>query len=150
MSKNGNPLAKFSAAQLAEFIIEAMKIFDGFGGPADEELWWRTDEEHAPVTLFANVNDVFFWGAADCEELTPEKLPALKQAAADMRALGLKDKQGRERNWDKAHWLWVARLRGMRPQGAIYKYIDKEYWPLFDACGPERKTGFGNPKKQGD
>lgn len=35
----------------------------------------------------------------------------------------------------------------MRPQGAAYTK-DKRVIPLFDACGPARETGFGNPKEQ--
>jgi len=34
--------------------------------------------------------------------------------------------------------------------GAFYRYIEKELWPLLDACGPEREVGFGNPKSPGD
>lgn len=41
--------------------------------------------------------------------------------------------------------LFAARVRGMRPQGACYKGYPKDLWPLFDACGPERETGMGNP-----
>ena len=35
----------------------------------------------------------------------------------------------------------------MRPQGAYYKYIDKEVWHLFDEAGPEREVGKGNTPK---
>jgi hypothetical protein len=35
----------------------------------------------------------------------------------------------------------------MRPQGAIYKYLEG-IAPLFDAAGPERSIDFGNPKDQ--
>lgn len=41
--------------------------------------------------------------------------------------------------------LFAARVREMRPQGACYKGYPKDLWPLFDACGPERETGMGNP-----
>ena len=41
--------------------------------------------------------------------------------------------------------LFCARIRKMRPQGACYAYYDKKDWHLFDACGPERECGFGNP-----
>ena len=28
----------------------------------------------------------------------------------------------------------------------MYETIDKTLWPLFDACGPVRTVGFGNPE----
>jgi hypothetical protein len=40
--------------------------------------------------------------------------------------------------------LFVCRERKMRPQGAVYPE-DRRFWPLFDACGPEREVGLGNP-----
>lgn len=47
--------------------------------------------------------------------------------------------------------LFAARVRSMRPQGAAYKVrYDKSIWPLFDACGPEREIGMGNPRAIGD
>jgi len=46
--------------------------------------------------------------------------------------------------------LFAARVRKMRPQGAAYKVrYDESIWPLFDACGPVREVGFGNPKEPG-
>lgn len=46
--------------------------------------------------------------------------------------------------------LFAARVRGMRPQGAAYTFYPPETWPLFDACGPEREIGFGNPYRPGE
>lgn len=47
--------------------------------------------------------------------------------------------------------LFCARVRGERPQGAAYKVrYPEELWPLFDAAGPEREVGFGNPRKPGE
>jgi hypothetical protein len=127
-----------------DFVLRVLRIFDGDPGPDGAELFWRTDApEFAPVTFFARCDDFFMWGGSDGEPITPDNIGDLEQAVADMRALGLPD-------WDKAHLLWIARKRGMRPQGAYYTYIEKEYWPLFDACGPERETGFGNPYKPGE
>lgn len=40
-------------------------------------------------------------------------------------------------------------MRKERPQGACYP-SNKDLWPLFDACGPEKPTGFGNPYKPGE
>lgn len=46
--------------------------------------------------------------------------------------------------------LFCARVRGERPQGACYSRYPQELWPLFDAVGPERETGLGNPFKPGE
>lgn len=122
-----------------EFILKVLRIFNGFDGPSCDAIWWRTDGEYAPVTFLVNCNDEFWWASADCERLTPENLPILERAIADCKAavprLG--------KIW--ASTLFVARVRGMRPQGAAYP-SERALWPLFDACGPEREVDFGNPK----
>jgi len=41
--------------------------------------------------------------------------------------------------------LYCARKRKMRPQGAMYEYLNKENWPLFDECGPVREKSLSNP-----
>lgn len=103
---------------------------------AHRDLWWRTDGEYAPIRFFINCNDAFIWGSADCEDVTPENVELLQQAYGDYEAHG--------------GLLFCARMRKMRPQGAMYHYLDKKYWGLFDACGPEREVDGGNPYKQGD
>lgn len=123
---------------LFEFVLRVLSIFDGFDGPSNEQVWWRTDEEYAPITLFVNCNDTFFWGCSDCETITPENVAVLEQAVADAQAA---DKHGASH----ATELFCARVRNMRPQGACYKYYPRTMWPLFDACGEPRKTGLGNP-----
>lgn len=123
-----------------ETVLRAMRVFNGFEGPTNEDIWWRTDEEYAPVTLFANCNDLFFWGCADCEEINDENIHVLEKAYADLCAIG--------DHGNRAHLLFVCRERGMRPQGAYYKYIDGAIRHLFDECGPERETGIGNPMSQ--
>ena len=42
-----------------------------------------------------------------------------------------------------------ARTRKQRPQGACYPH-DRRFWPLFDACGPEREIDSGNPYPPGE
>ena len=91
-------------------------------------LFWNSDLE-----FFINCNDFFAWGCADAEPVqTPEDVGALERAFQDAG--------------DDGPLLYCARRRGMRPQGAYYDHIEKEHWPLFDACGPEREVTFGNPK----
>ena len=85
-----------------------------------------------------NCNDLFFWGCADAENINEELMVEFNQAVSDCGDLRI----GAE--------LYCARRREMRPQGACYSYYDKALWPLFDACGPERDVGFGNPYKPGD
>lgn len=119
-----------------ETIRRAFAVFNGFDGP--DGLWWRTDApEYDPITLLVNCNDLFFWGCSDSEPLGPSSIGQLEQAVADAKVAG-----------DEAHGslLWVARRRKMRPQGAYYKYFEDGVKPLFDACGPAREVGFGNPE----
>ncbi len=102
---------------------------------AHRDLWWRTDGKYAPVRFFINCNDVFVWGSSDAEDVTQERLPILRQAYKDSKHNG--------------GVLYCARVRQLRPQGAYYTYIDKGEWPLFNAAGPERLVGPGNPYAPG-
>jgi len=103
-----------------------------------EQLMLHTDGQkiHAAV----NISDVFWWGGADGEDVTPETLPVLEQAYADLRAIDPYDDMYTAE-------LYAARVRGMRPQGAAYPKERAATQALFDACGPERPTGLGNPHK---
>ncbi len=121
-----------------ETVRRAFAVFNGFDGPSNDELWWRTDSDYAPITLLVNCNDLFFWGCADSETLTPADLDDLEKAVADAKAAG---------DEHHGHLFWVARKRGMRPQGAYYKYFEGSLPELFNACGSERETGLGNPEK---
>lgn len=106
-----------------------------------DSLWWRTDGGYAPATFWIMCNDVFAWGCADAEPLTPDSLPDLEQALRDEAAVTGNNIYGDD--------LYCARRRGRRPQGAAYPN-DRRLWPLFDACGPERPTGLGNPYPPGE
>lgn len=74
-------------------------------------------------------NDLFFWGCADGEDISLEELPQLIECHT------LSPKFGGD--------LWCCRKREMRPQAAMYKYIPRDEWPLFDAAGPERDDPDG-------
>lgn len=78
-------------------------------------------------------NDLFWWGTADAEELNISTIKQLEQALKDAGGIDGCD-------------LYCCRMRKMRPQGACYKYIEEKNWSLFNKCGPERETGFGNPE----
>lgn len=151
MSKSA--IAALPEAEQLAFIRAVLAINEEW--PVDnteawEAIWWRTDNEYAPVTFFVNCNDLFYWACADCEQLTPENLPKLLDACVDCRkAMGCESYgSGIDINWtkferfyDAASWaplLLVARVRGMRPQRPYYKSIPEDLHALFDACGPER------------
>ncbi len=111
---------------------------------------------HWVTTL--DCSDIFFWGSADSEEVTTETWPLLEQTVADVKVLydRWKPQRGGEDHGGDAFrlagplcWLYAARVRKQRPQGASYSYFPRDLWPLFDACGPDRATGLGNPSKPG-
>jgi len=124
-----------------QFILDVLDLFsreDLVG-----MLSWCCDEEYAPITFWVKCSDTFCWGCADAEVLTPETLPILKQAIEDCKRID--PVFGSVYACD----LFTARIRQMRPQGAAYPE-NRDLWPLFDACGPERETRFGNPYKPGE
>ena len=98
---------------------------------------------------------MFAWGCSDEEPIeTSEDVNQFKQALTDLtRAAGHKTNGKVDNSMVKAarHTgsLYAARRRGMRPQGACYPK-DKRLWSLFDACGPEREKGIGNPYAPGE
>ena len=96
----------------------------------------REDKE-GEITIYmdVNCNDLFFWGCSDSEEVLPSEIPDLLKCLEEAPN-------------GNGELLWVARKRGMRPQGAFYKLFDDKIKPLFDACGPKRKVEFGNPESQ--
>lgn len=103
----------------------------------DDLLWSIKDDE---IQVAAICSDAFWWATADAEKITLETLPELEQAFVDTEAACTAGEV-------YAGMLYAARRRKMRPQGAAYPE-ERELWPLFDACGPERpidKGGFGNP-----
>ena len=130
--------------KLLDLVLRTFAVFNGFDGPGSDSLFWRTDEEYAPLALSANCNDLFFWGCSDGEDITTDNIHILEQSYADMQAAGIAAGE-KHYNAGNAHLLFCARVRGMRPQGAYYKYFDPYEAELFNACGPERETGFGNP-----
>jgi len=126
-----------------ELITRAMGVFDGFDAPSSD-LNWRVDGEYAPVSLHCNVNDVFAWGCADAEDIDENSIGDLERARTD-----LLEADGRMGGLVTS-MLYAARKREMRPQGAMYQHIPEGVRHLFDECGPERETGFGNPESQHD
>jgi hypothetical protein len=100
---------------------------------AEHELWDGDIFWDESLNFTVLCNDAFYWGSADAEELTQDSFNDLEKSIVDAG--------------DDGCLLYCARRRGMRPQGAMYEYLDKNSWTLFDACGPEREVGIGNPKE---
>lgn len=94
-----------------------------------EDVWWRVDG--GIITTMIKCNDVFWWGTADCEAVTPDNVELLEETFWEC-------KEKCEYTSD-ASLLFVARVRNMRPQGAFYKNFDADYVKLFDAAGPPRE-----------
>jgi hypothetical protein len=122
-----------------------------------DSLFWRGSGPNGidgPIVFSASCSDFFWWGTADVEEITYTDVPALEQALLDLKAVTdyptTFTGQGGPLTYDWTHLageLYAARKRQMRPQGAAYS----KDWPpaiiaLFDACGPVRDTGLGNPR----
>jgi hypothetical protein len=95
-------------------------------------------EIFADLSICANVSDVFFWGCSDCEELTERNFHLLEESIEEIVktcGVALSD----------LSILFACKSRKMRPQGAYYKYIEKDIIDLIDKCGPERPVDLGNP-----
>jgi hypothetical protein len=126
-----------------EFAKQVLDYFGMFGQLGPSDLMFRLTEDRKDLMFLVNCSDVFWWGTADCEQLTPENFPRLQQAVEDTRA---KSKEEEHYHYmTSAPLLFVARERKMRPQGAYYNRIHPPHWPLFDACGPARDKDVGNP-----
>jgi len=114
-------------------VIKLLKIiakYDVFHGW--DNIFWTKDMEFRVLC-----NDIFWWGTGDAEEITEDDLTLFEESLKDG-------------GWEVGYILYCARRRKMRPQGAAYSIIPEKYWPMFDACGPERKTDFGNPYRKGE
>lgn len=138
-----------SATELLKFILRVFAVLSK--ADSCDDLYWRCDGEYAPVKLFINCNDQFWWATADVEEVTPENVEQLEESLADIRSIKWpEDYKGSSRIY-LCTALFCSRARGMRPQGAYYKDMPKELEALFDAAGPEREyipgEAFGNTPK---
>ena len=112
------------------------------------EIGWTLSEEWIMEHVIYNrgfhflCNDIFDWGCADSERITVEDLPAISAAC----------EEAADNGDDTLAWgplLWIARKRGRRPQGAAYALMPESLWPLFNAAGPQREIGPGNPYSVG-
>jgi hypothetical protein len=128
----------------AERLTFVLRVLATVGTDNHEDIWWRTDGEYGPVTFWVKCSDLFWWGTADLEELTPENVGLLEQSYRDAKAAAPGDCTAE----GYGSLLFCCRVRGLRPQGCCYPE-NRALWPLIDACGPEREVGFGNPYPPG-
>lgn len=105
-------------------------------------LFWFSGDGGSPRP-HVNANDLFAWACADATEITPDNFATFRQSIEDCEAID--DVLGGIEGCS----LFSCRVDKMRPQGAAYPK-NRELWPLFDACGPEREIDFGNPCKPGE
>lgn len=131
-----------------DFILRALKAMQECD--CRDDLWWNVKEDGS-VEFTINCSDIFWWGTADSEDLTPENIEELEKAIDDMKKLGGQAAEDScvtfGQTVGQAPLLFVARVRKMRPQGAMYAYLNTSVWHMFDACGPERDpTGANTPK----
>ena len=155
-------------AEFAAYVLRVCRLIDT--AELDEIGWttqqnvpdssarygWRSaPRTDPPVMFYVNVNDLFFWGTADLEEVTPDNIGELERAYADCQAVADEINRGKQPGqrfylWRQlAQMLFAARQRQLRPQGCCYPE-HREFWPLFDAAGPERELGPGNPCRPGE
>lgn len=128
----------------AEFVERLLKLLAKHDDT--HSIYWTEDLE-----FWVNCSDLFCWGCADGENITPENIHCLEQCYEDCK------KAQPTLGKIYAPDLFACRVRGLRPQGAAYPKTPKikdgasdcDYsalWSLFDACGPVRAVDYGNPK----
>jgi hypothetical protein len=97
-----------------------------------EDIYFYPTKTGDGYIACVNCNDLFYWACGDAESIQIDDVPLFKQSLEDSEFMG--------------PLLYCARKRKMRPQGAYYESFFPEDVPLFNATGPKREVGFGNPK----
>lgn len=105
-----------------------------------DDIWWKKDK--GELAFFARCDDLFVWACSDLERIDESNIDLFEKSYEDTKKINSIAEIS-------SSILFCCRSRKMRPQGAYYTYIEKDLWPLFDACGPEREINFGNPYKPG-
>lgn len=137
--KNNTPAPEYAA--FAFRVLRHFAQYDDY----DAIIWW-VDRDAPTISIKVKCSDLFCWGCADAEEITPDNIELLESTYAEVFGLRYASPPEKRNNaWLCAGDLFCCRARKMRPQGAAYSKEYRDIWPLFDACGPERETGMGNP-----
>jgi len=118
--------------KVLRFLVERDMAVDKFYFDAD-----------GGIVIAENCNDLFYWGCADAEEITPEDLPSIEQAIKDCEAI-------KPSYSAYAGTIWACRKRGMRPQYPCYPSYPKSLWPLLDAAGPERPQSEAGSRQRAE
>lgn len=105
-----------------EFVLKVLKLFSD--NDCCDDVWWRCDEEYAPVTFIVNCNDTFDYACSDAETVTPENFAILEQSFADC------DRLCGNPIW--ASTLFCARLRKLEIIADLYRTVPAPIRPLFD------------------
>ncbi len=130
-----------------------------------DDLWWRTFSDgecgghDTDLHFFVNCNDVFAWGCADCEEVTPENVRVLEESIRDCEnafdGTAKHHGGGTVEHLCYGPMLFCCRVRETRPQGAVMKdFKNPKVLALFDAVGEKREAGtldnpYGHPADGG-
>ncbi len=112
-----------------ELSARVLSIFNWFGGPDPQLLFWRTDDKFAPITFMVNCSDLFIWACDDVIDITSENIDSLEATIKEVELID-------EDIVDQAPLLWCCRQRGNQPQKPYYKHLNKSLHDLFEACGP--------------
>lgn len=121
-----------------DFLIDLLEFL--YQEDLQDMVWWSVIDRKPRFMI--TCSDIFFWGSADGEDITEENFDILKQSIKEVKEID-------EYEVYQGCYLFVARVRRERPQGAAYP-DNKDLWKLFDTCGPEKPTGLGNPYKPGE
>lgn len=140
--------------EFKDHLYDVMSLIpEFFQSLSTEDFLVRTDTK----VIAVNCSDIFYWGCADAEEVEgPDDLELFRQSMRDIESIE------KSKCFTGGPELYCSRKRGMRPQGAYYKYImsldsgpeaeekTKKLRELFNAAGPEREVESGNPYKPGE
>ena len=109
--------------------LALVQIFDDHD-PEHDRSPVTFHEKDGKLLVRIDDSDLFDWGYSGDLPLSPRELPELRKAFEDIAAVT--EYTTRE----DAGKLFLCRRAGRRPQGAQYRGLAREAWPLFDACGP--------------
>lgn len=111
---------------------------------SERDLKFWTHASGGEIRLSFNMNDYFYWGCADFEDIYIEDLPLLEEVERDLKATG-------EPYADcYISELFACRKRKQAPQGAVFKERFRQEHPkiveLLLACQDSpREINLGNP-----
>lgn len=127
-------------ANLRYFVDPLLRLTIEYG--MTDEILWKVNQDGL-FRAYLMCSDLFYWGAADTEEILITDIPFLERAYKDCKAV-----DPLTMYW--GGWLYCSRKRKQRPQGAAYSHIDTMVWDLFNEAGPERRVDAVNPYEIGD